>query len=237
MPTNEWYQLGQQLRRSLVGGNQPGVPQAGGGGSSSAVRYEPGSTPGHGQDRPAGVFGIFSHAARLKPGHLLLVMLGKLACYQVDPESGAIEYICSLGHEQSPFIWRALVDRDGFIYCTMSGVKDPGSPTRDAIFGMAGAVLRIDHRHADIQAIATGATIVDPCGMQLVDNGQLLVCDFNGFGGSGQVYLVDPTTGEARTVAEGGLLKDPVSAFRDEDGVIWVANSYMHYEYPLRGGV
>jgi hypothetical protein len=73
--------------------------------------------------------------------------------------------------------------------------------------------------------------------MEILNDGRLLVCDFGGFGATGQIYTVDRITGEIRILAEGGMLRDPVSAHYDSDGTLWVANSYMHYYYPVRGGL
>ena len=185
----------------------------------------------------AGVSGLFNQAARLKPGHLLVVFLAHNACYQVDPDNGEIEYLFTLTHEQSPFLWRVVAVRDGSMYCTLSGIRNTDLPTQDAVFGMAGAVLRLEHRLAKITVVAAGDDLQDPCGLQVVDDKELLVTDFSGFGGTGRIYTVDRLTGRVRTVAQGGLLADPVSAFQDDGGTLWVANSYMHYTYPSRGGV
>ncbi len=189
------------------------------------------------QGEPTGLSGLFNQAARLKPGHLLVVHLATNACFQVDPESGQPEYLFTISHEQTPFLWRVLASPEGEIYCTLSGVRRQDSPTKDAAFGLAGAVVRLNTRLAEIDVVSAGSELADPCGMQILDETRLLVCDFSGFGGTGSVYTVDRLTGEVERLAEGGLLADPVSAYRDENGTIWVANSYMHYTYGHRGGV
>jgi hypothetical protein len=52
----------------------------------------------------------------------------------------------------------------------------------------------------------------------------LLACDFNGFAGGGQVYVVDPISGQVEVVADGANLIDPTSAFQDDEGIVWIAN-------------
>ncbi|MBV9773063.1 MAG: hypothetical protein JO040_03900 [Gemmatimonadetes bacterium] len=237
MAYDEWYTLGQRVRRLLDGGE-------GGGGLQVGARVGGGALAGpYGAGWPeiapnsAGVVGMFNQAARLRPGHLLVVYLARNAVYQVDPDSGTITYLFTLGHEQNPFLWRVLADREGRIYCTLSGVRSPTSPTRDAVFGMAGVVVRVNLHLGEVEALAVGDELVDPCGMSLLDDARLLVSDFAGFGDTGAVYTVDRVTGELRTVARGGLLVEPVSTIMDPDGVLWVANSHMHYHYPHRGGV
>lgn len=234
MAYDEWYTLGQRVRRLLDA--EGGGVQAGSrvGGQPLPGPYPPGRPEA--SARSAGIYGMFNQAARLRPGHLLIVLLGKNAVYQVDPQSGTATYLFSLGHEQDPFLWRVIADREGRIYCTTSGMRSQLSPTLDSVFGMAGAVLRIDHHLAEIEAIATGEDVVDPCGMSILDEARLLVSDFAGFGGTGAIYTVDRVSGELRTLASGGLLVEPVSAFMDAEGVLWVANSHMHYHYPHRGG-
>lgn len=193
-----------------------------------------------GAERPVttddiGVVGQFNRAATLRAGHLLVVHLARNSCYQVDPESGRAEYLFTLGHEQRPFMWSAVADRRGRIFCSLSGARDPDSPLEDAVFGLAGAIVEVDLRLAAIRTVAAGPALKDPDSLQLIDDGKLLVCDFDGFGGSGNVYTVDIATGDLEVVVEGGFLHDPVSAYRDADGDTWVANAYMHYEYGHHG--
>jgi hypothetical protein len=184
-----------------------------------------------------GVWGIFNHAARLVPGHLLLVYLARNACFQLDPESGRSEYLFRLGRENDPFLWRALAGTDGRVYCTLSGGKDLATPHHEAYVGAQGWIVSVDFRLGDIRVVAPGGDFVDPCGFVFLDDGHLLVTDFHGFGGpGGSVSRVDLASSEVTVLVSGGLLKDPVSAVMAADGALWIANAMMEGYEKENGG-
>lgn len=238
MSREEWYALGQRFRSFLLDLENNDPTLANFPPSNLTSRYE------SLHDNSSGVRGIFNRAAKIKAGNLLVNYLAQNACYQVDPKTGEFEFLFKINHEQNPFLWRAIAHPiDGSIYCAISGAKDPNSPTKDAVFGLAGAILKIDIARAEITALSIGDDIIDPCGMQILDDHRLLVCDFGGFSGRGQIYrgsgsiyTIDRVTGEQIILAQNGLLKDPVSAHMDNEGILWVANAYMHYQYTYRAG-
>lgn len=172
------------------------------------------------------VAGIFNQAARLKPGNLLVTYPPKNQCFQVDPESGTIEILFSLRQDNGPFFWRAVSDSLGHIYCTISGERTPSLPISEAVFGVWGAVVKVNHREAWVQTLIEGKDngIVDPCGIELNGN-DLIIADFHQQNAPlGTVYTIDKDTGSKKDLITQGTLNDPCSAFIDDDGTIWVAN-------------
>ena len=182
----------------------------------------------------------FNNAHKLIPGNLLVVHLGTNRVFQVDIKTGDPVFMFSLNWGQKTFPWRAIADVDGHIYCSMSGTLasthghiPAGYRAPAAKFDYWGAIVKINHREGTLKVLAEtkvpGQGLVrDPHGMQLLANGKLLVCDFQGFGGGGAVYTVDKDTGETEAIIEGGLLNQtPVSALLDTDNVLWVANADM----------
>ncbi|HJX82965.1 MAG TPA: hypothetical protein VJ723_01330 [Candidatus Angelobacter sp.] len=170
------------------------------------------------------VAGIFNQAARLKPGNLLVTYPPKHACYQVDPKTGEIGILFSLRQDNGPFFWRAVADRQGAIYCTLSGGRTAANPISQAIFGIGGFVVRVDHRSGRVDTLIEGKEngVVDPCGIALNGN-ELIIADFYLQGGPpGLVYSIDKDTGLRKLLIEN--LNDPCSAFVDASGTLWIAN-------------
>ncbi len=136
-------------------------------------------------------------------------------------------------------MWRAIVDSDGTIYCSVSGTVasihgaiPPGFGPPAAKFGYWGAIVRIRHKEGIIQPIVETPSpgqgvVVDPHGMQNLDKNTLLVCDFDDFGGGGTVYKVGKRTGAVDVISQSKTFDTPVSAYQDSNGVLWVANADM----------
>lgn len=169
------------------------------------------------------VYGQCNTAGLLKPGHLLVVTLPQNVCYQVDPKSGEFTYLFELNWYKGSFLWCVACDKFGDIYCTMSGLASP-PPITNSTFGTWGAIVKVNHRKPSVKALAESKDIVDPYGIQIINDTSLLVSDFGNFGGSGSVYTIDKYSGAFELVANGGRLKEPTSAFMDIDGNIFVAN-------------
>lgn len=185
-----------------------------------------------------------NNAHRLKPGNLLVVHLGTNRVFQVDVETGDIIFMFSLNWGPRTFVWRAIADGDGAIYCSLSGtaasksgIVPPGYRAPAARFEYWGAIVKLDTRSGSLKVLAETKVpgrgpLLDPHGMQLLaEERKLLVCDFQGFGGGGAVYKIDVDSGELEMVAERGLLNEtPVSALLDKDGILWVTNADMTEE-------
>jgi outer membrane protein assembly factor BamB len=168
-----------------------------------------------------------NQAASLIEGHLLLVYQGR--CFQVDPETGRITFLFIVRRSPSAYMWTALANEAGEIFCTVSGAILPDPPIEQATFGTRGAILKVNHRTSSLIVLAEGGHVVDPLGLEFHGD-QLLVADFGGFGGSGHVALLNTLTRTSEILAEGGYLIDPNMATMDDDGIVWVANS-MHRPY------
>jgi len=151
-------------------------------------------------------------------------------CYQIDRETTDIEFIFELTRTPKAYWWMAVPASDGSIYCSVSGQTVQADPLSLARFGARGAVVRVDHRRDSISVVAEGGAVVDPFGLELIGKNQLLVSDFNGWGGSGYIGLLDLRTGASEALAFGGTLVDPQMATLDETGKLWVANA-MHRHY------
>lgn len=165
-------------------------------------------------------FGLEANqAASLKPGNLLVVFHNQ--CFQVDPGSSEITYLFEISRSSGCFLWTATADIDGSIYCTASGSVSEPQPIKYATFGDRGAVLRVKHNDLEMHTIAD---LVDPQGIQFLDDSHMLVADFNNWGTNGQIYIVNRKTKHVELVVEGGLLTESLSVLKDEDGTIWVAN-------------
>lgn len=185
------------------------------------------------------LWGDINHAANLLEGHLLVVHLATNRCYVVDPKNGSITFLFSLHWGPRTFMWRAIADNDGTIYCSVSGTVasidgaiPPVYAPPAAKFGYWGAVVRIRHKEGIIQPIvetpAPGqGDVVDPHGMQNLDKNSLLVCDFDDFGGGGSVYKVEKRTGTVDVLSRSKTFDTPVSAYQDSDGILWVASADM----------
>ncbi len=234
----DWYLLGQQVRSFLVGLTAgPVIPPSSSSMTDEPVIYSPQTTPSNqspswqgsqgpnqSSDLPhENIIGQCNEAGVLRPGHLLITVLPSNCCYQVDPETGSITYLFELNWGPGTLLWHAVPDRRGYIYCTLSGIRTP-PPVVDAEFGKWGGIVRVNHLDRDIRTIAERGQVIDPYGIDLTDDGRLLIADFADFGGTGSLYFIDLRSGELRVFAQGGRLIDPVSAVLDDDGSIWVAN-------------
>jgi hypothetical protein len=169
-----------------------------------------------------------NQAAHLKSGNLLVVFQDR--CYEVDINTKEITYVFELKKDPRSYWWMAVPATDGCTYCSISGTTTQTTPEQFARFGNAGAVVKVDHINKKLDIIAEGGNVVDPFGLQFIDDHQLIVCDFNSWGGSGYVAIIDVRTGASKIVAEGGEFVDPQMATIDKEGILWVANA-MHQQY------
>jgi hypothetical protein len=80
-------------------------------------------------------------------------------------------------------------------------------------FGGNGGVIRVNPSSGIQTVVASGLQpgnlFVDPTGIALAANGDILVADPNAFGGNGGVIRVNPSSGAQSTVASGGVFLDP----------------------------
>lgn len=166
----------------------------------------------------------------LEPGDLLVTHQGEKSCYRISPKSGRIDFLFTLARPGGLFIWRAIADSMGTIYCSYSGSVAGKEPFHFAGLGTSGGVLSFEHRELSTAMPwlppvrhLTGDQLVDPIGYQLLPDGRLLVAEMNDWGGVGSVVFVDGA-GAKSTVLSGGRLIDPVKAIQDADGVVWIAN-------------
>jgi len=254
--SNDARELGSIFRGFLEG--LLGQPAAGG--AAPAAGGRPGGDwEGGASDRTADASGGWStssgefppdyavwmdvnNAPKLIPGHLLVVHLATSTCYQVDPETGDATMIFAVHWGPRTFLWRTIAAPNGKIYCSLSGTvagsdrqTPPGYQPQQALFNYWGAVLEIDHRRGQMRVIVETKVpgvgpVRDPHGMQLLPDGRLLVCDFQGFAKGGAIYIVDPVSGAIEMVSESDNFLVPVSALLDADGRLWVANADMTAE-------
>lgn len=169
------------------------------------------------------VYGQINNAVRLAPGDLLFNVHPDNICYQFSPKTGAFTYVFELDWGPGSFLWSVRPDKHGNVFCTVSGMRT-APPIVDADFGNWGAVAVVNPRQHALRTIAERGKVVDPYSVQILDDGRLLVADFAGFSGSGNIYTVDPVSGHIDILAEGPFLTDPTSAFLDGDGILWIAN-------------
>ncbi|WP_435623177.1 hypothetical protein [Flagellimonas sp.] len=181
------------------------------------------------------IWGDFNNAAVLQSGHLLVVHLTTNRCYMVNPENGEVTFLFSLNWGPKTFFWRAIANPNGNIYCTvsgtissMSGKIPPGYHAPGAKFRYWGAILEVNVRDGSIKVIGETKVpgkgeILDPHGFQILKNGNLLICDYQGFGSGGCIYELD-LHGNLEVIHRTG--STPVNAFFD-DGIIWIANAKM----------
>ncbi|GET41979.1 hypothetical protein [Microseira wollei] len=171
--------------------------------------------------------------ARLTSGHLLLGVQKDRSIYTYDPNSGEAEIVCSfLNTKMTP--WRVIIDTNSAIYVCMSGEHQTNkNNSYEILWGQIGALVKIETRKETMSIIPVNVRLQDPSHIILKENGNLLVVDFQGFGGTGSLYEVNPSSGESITIATQGVLRDPISAVIGADGYIYVANSYQTYDTPL----
>jgi len=175
----------------------------------------------------AGVGLQCNHAVQLIPGHLLVVY--KERVYVLDPNKRRFTFAFHLLRTPRAEMRMIVPDSYGNIYCSMSGTLETVGPIDYASFGNWGAVLKVNLARGEISSVCEGQ-FIDPFGLQLLPGNKLLVADFGGWGGTGTIYLVDLATEQKEVLSTGGVFVDPESAFIDEGGVLWVANS-MHRDY------
>jgi hypothetical protein len=72
--------------------------------------------------------------------------------------------------------------------------------------------------------VSAGGSFVDPFGVALEADGDILVADTDAFGGGGGVIRVDPATGAQTAVSTGGSFVDPAGIAVEADGDILVAD-------------
>jgi len=174
-----------------------------------------------------------NRAVTLAAGKLLLVSQGDNTVYCMDPETGEFEFVFKLYDTQGAFLFRAVATPAGEIFCTVTGARYEHD-NRGVIFGSGGGIFRIVPKAELIGLVPRSTDLVDPCGLRLLDNGNLLVTDFDGFtGNNAAIYEIQPTTGKRWTLAQGGNLSIPIGAYMERaDRVLYVANAIMQYEYP-----
>lgn len=225
-------------------GNEPA-----GGGDWATPEQARNSWGGGGAGDPNAVFppeyklwSDMNNAPKLIPGHLLVVHLATSTCYQVDPASGNATLLFTLRWGPRTFMWRAIADSDGTIYCSVSGTLasvqgdiPPGYAPPAARFNYWGAIVQIDHRHGRMRTLVETklpgiGEVLDPHGMQMIKGNKLLVSDFQGFEPGGCIYTVDKRNGDLEVLSKDGLFTVPVSALMDPEGVVWVANADMTAE-------
>ena len=103
-------------------------------------------------------------------------------------------------------------------------------------FGGAGGIIRVDSATgarttvSENSSPAGGPAFVDPLGVVIASNGDLLVADQNAFGGGGGVIRVNPATGQRTTVSEnaspagGAAFVDPFALTLAANGDILVSD-------------
>ncbi|ASP73856.1 hypothetical protein CDO28_20100 (plasmid) [Sinorhizobium meliloti] len=171
--------------------------------------------------------------ALLRSGRLLMTYQADKSCYQFDPETGEAEFLFTIDRPEGLFIWRALADATGRICCTYSGIIDGPKPFQYSRFGTSGGVLDLNHRKKlggyptqyDIRNLIRGSGVCDPLGLEFLDDGDLLVANFNGFGGTGNIVVVDRKLGGIKQTYASKRLVDPIKAVLDDAGSLWVANA------------
>jgi hypothetical protein len=161
----------------------------------------------------------------LEPGGTILVVdpnafAGPGGVLRVDPANGAQTALAFGGNFVDPS--GIAVSADGDIF-----IVDPNA------FGGNGGIIRVD-RLSGAQTVLSSALMpgnlfVDPIGIAVAPNGDLLVADPNAFGGNGGVIRVDPVTGSQSAVSSastpGSLFVNPVGIVAASNGTIFVADA------------
>ena len=115
---------------------------------------------------------------------------------RVDPTTGART---TVSENTAPAGAPRFADPRGIVVAANGDilVADPGA------FGGSGGVIRVDPTTgarttvSENTAPAGGPSFVEPRGIAVAANGDILVADLDAFGGNGGVIRVDPTTGAA----------------------------------------
>lgn len=171
--------------------------------------------------------------AKLRSGWLLLGVQKDNSVYQWNPETGDAELVCRFLNTPM-LLWRASPLPDGTFYVTMSGTRWPGHPDEVA-FGQGGVILHIDHRNESMTVVPGSDQLQDPSELLVEESGSLLVADFQGFGGTGAIYRIDPATGNRQTILSGEPLKEPVALAVTPNGM-YICNAFMEYSHAIGPG-
>lgn len=223
--------------------SEPGVPQPPG--LPSPYADAPGLSPGTTDQKGYYAAGrlarpdlsktrmFVNRGIELKPGHALITSQKDASVYQMDLDTGEFEFVFQLYDTGGAFLFRAVAAPSGEIFCTVTGARYENDP-HGVNFGVGGAVFRIHPVRELISVVPRSQEIVDPCGLQLLPDGHLLVTDFDGFRGeSAKILDLQPSTGKRVAVAEAGPLNIPIGAYLHvPDNVLYVANAIMQYDYP-----
>ncbi len=132
--------------------------------------------------------------------------------YRVDPITGDQTTISTGGSLEDPF--GIAVDANGDILVADFGNFESVAP------GGTGSIFRIDPLTGSQTVISTGGNLIDPAGIVLDANGDILVADFQAFGGGcpvgcGGIIRVDPITGTQTTISTGGSFVNPIGIALD----------------------
>lgn len=177
-----------------------------------------------------------NQATQLKNGAILLAHMG--CCYQLEPETQRITFLFELVREPATYLWACVPDRHGNVYCSVSGTTAANDLylRQGAQFGSEfGAIVKVNNVERRLDVIVEDS-VVDPWGMEFINEDHLLFADFDGWGGDadtgqgGSVKIIDVRSGAFEVVAQGGELIDPHMATLDKEGDLWIANA-MHQQY------
>ncbi|HEX6718361.1 MAG TPA: hypothetical protein VF088_14745 [Pyrinomonadaceae bacterium] len=169
------------------------------------------------------VYGQINNAVRFKSGDLLFNVHPDNICYLFSQEIKRFTYVFELNWGPGTLLWSVAPDRNGNVFCTLSGIRT-GTSITDAAFGNWGGIVVVNPRKHLLKTIAERGEIVDPYSIQVRPDGKLVIADFADFGGSGRIYSVDSVTGSIEILARGKYLLDPTCAFIDGENVLWIAN-------------
>ena len=192
-----------------------------------------GGYPGSSGARPdaSSVVVAMNVSSKLSSGQLLLTLQYDGRIYRYDQNTQETEIVC--GFFNSPMVlWSAAVGKGKEIYVAMSGgrMANPKNPF-EVLFGLSGGILRVDTAN-EAYAVLPGTTeLQDPSHIIVLGDGSLLVCDFEGFGGTGSLYELEPNSGVRRKIVTGEPLRDPCCAIIGDDGYIYVANPRQSYAF------
>ncbi|MEA2219932.1 MAG: hypothetical protein QOJ35_2558 [Solirubrobacteraceae bacterium] len=88
----------------------------------------------------------------------------------------------------------------------------------------ARAVIRLDGASGAATTVSSGGSMIQPLGIALEADGDILVSDRGADGEAGAVIRVDPLTGAQSTLSSGGSFVDPSGVAVDADGQILLAD-------------
>ncbi len=174
-----------------------------------------------------------NYAADLGSGKLLLGVQKDNTIYTFDLETEQYEIVCTLKNTDM-FLWRAVPLASGEILCTLSGARLTGKPM-EVTFGVGGAVVIVNNETGTFREVPNTEDLLDPCDVVVLNEEEIILADFGGFGGTGSVYRLNIKSGKRVTITSGGLLVDPVAIALDKKkGDLYIANSVMSYDI-MRG--